>query len=324
MKFETLLIDLISGSDFSAPHVSLLVKQLLEYRASLKDGELNSTLLQTLVFKYAQSEKELVLLNQTLCEKQKKLDDDLKAAAEIQKCLLPRKTLEFTNLEIAWNFEPCEHIGGDIFNIFQLDRDHCGIYMLDVSGHGVQAALVTASVSQFLKPDADYSLFSPSKTFQALRKEFPFERFETFFTIVYVVINTRTGHVTYSRAGHPYPVLLRKNGTLELLKKGEPVIGIDENEFFIPPEERVEENQLQLNHGDKLFIYTDGIIEYENLKKKLFGSDRFFQKLSSLRDNSVSDIIASFMTSLMKFGEGAPPLDDLTLLGIEMKNQTKA
>jgi sigma-B regulation protein RsbU (phosphoserine phosphatase) len=111
----------------------LLLKQALEYWASLKDNGINNQLLQDLVFKYSVAEKKLKQLNQELLDKQKRLDEDLVAAAEIQKSLLPQKIDSAENLEVAWEFEPCEHMGGDIFNMFQLDDDHWGIYMLDVS-----------------------------------------------------------------------------------------------------------------------------------------------------------------------------------------------
>jgi hypothetical protein len=159
MKFEDSLKDKIREFDIKNPQYALLLKQALEYWASLKDNGINNQLLQDIVFKYSVAEKKLKRLNQELLDKQKRLDEDLVAAAEIQKSLLPQKIDSAENLEVAWEFEPCEHTGGDIFNMFQLDDEHWGIYMLDVSGHGVQAAMVTVSVSQFLQPNSGH-LFS--------------------------------------------------------------------------------------------------------------------------------------------------------------------
>jgi sigma-B regulation protein RsbU (phosphoserine phosphatase) len=221
MKFEDSLKDKIREFDIKNPQYALLLKQALEYWASLKDNGINNQLLQDLVFKYSVAEKKLKQLNQELLDKQKRLDEDLVAAAEIQKSLLPQKIDSAENLEVAWEFEPCEHMGGDIFNMFQLDDDHWGIYMLDVSGHGVQAAMVTVSVSQFLQPNSGHllsrksgksgttsELRAPADVLVALDTEFPFERFNNFFTITYLIINTKTGELRYSNAGHPHSIVL--------------------------------------------------------------------------------------------------------------------
>ena len=151
MKIEDLLKNQIKRSDFKSPQNNQLIKALLEYLASLKDNDINKSLLGELVSKYALAEKQLRNLNNKLIEKDRRIDLDLKAAAEIQKSLLPQNTFVVKNLEVAWKFEPCEHMGGDIFNIFEIDSEHLGIYMLDVSGHGVPAAMITVSVSQFLR-----------------------------------------------------------------------------------------------------------------------------------------------------------------------------
>lgn len=102
--------------------------------------------------------KEIIRVNQELIKKQKYLDEDLKAAAGIQKSLLPQKLPETDNFDFAWEFLPCDLIGGDIFNVFLLDDNHLGVYMLDVSGHGVPSAMVTVSVSQILQPHSGYMI----------------------------------------------------------------------------------------------------------------------------------------------------------------------
>ncbi len=334
MKFEDPLKDKIREFDIKNPQYAALLKQALEYWASLKDNGINNQLLQDLVFKYSAAEKKLKQLNQELLDKQKRLDDDLAAAAEIQKSLLPQTIDSAENLEVAWKFEPCEHMGGDIFNMFQLDDDHWGIYMLDVSGHGVQAAMVTVSVSQFLQPNSGhlfsrksgkstptYELRAPADVLAALDIEFPFERFNNFFTITYMIINTKTGDLTYSNAGHPHSIMLRKDGKMELLQKGGPAIGIGDFHLLDGQEIRYQEGHLQINPGDKLFIYTDGIVEYQNPAGQFYGSDRFYETLNSLQGESVAGIVARSIKSLMDFGSPAKPLDDITLLGLELKNK---
>jgi sigma-B regulation protein RsbU (phosphoserine phosphatase) len=332
MKFEDSLRDKIKELDIKNPQNAPLLKQVLEYWASLKDSVINNQLLQDLVFKYSAAEKKLKQLNQELIEKQKRLDEDLAAAAEIQKSLLPPAVHSAENLEVAWKFEPCEHMGGDIFNLFQLDDDHWAIYMLDVSGHGVQAALVTVSVSQFLQPNSGHlfkrkpgklsqtrQLRTPSEVLAALDREFPFERFNNFFTITYMIINTRTGELRYSNAGHPHSILLRKDGKMELLQSGGSAIGIGDLPLLRGQENRYAEGRLYLAPGDKLFIYTDGIVDYQNPEGEFYGTDRFYETLEALQGESVQGIVEKAISSLMDFGNDAEPLDDITLLGLELK-----
>ncbi|MFC1815816.1 PP2C family protein-serine/threonine phosphatase [Thermodesulfobacteriota bacterium] len=327
MKIEDLLREQIIKSDNRSPQNKQLIKALLEYLANLKDNDINKRLLGELVSKYALAEKQLRNLNDELIDKERRLDLDLKSAAEIQKSLLPQKSFVVENLEIAWKFEPCEYMGGDIFNIFQIDSEHLGIYMLDVSGHGVPAAMITVSVSQFLqqnivhllKDKQNSLLMAPAQVLNALDKEFPFERFNNFFTITYVIINTNSGDTIYSNAGHPYPILLRKNKTMELLNKKGPIIGMGDLNFIDNRKIGFEEGQLKIKPGDKLFIYTDGIVEYQNHNEEFYGGDRFYRNLKILKNESVHNIIDQCIRSLMEFGNNTRPQDDITLLGLELK-----
>jgi sigma-B regulation protein RsbU (phosphoserine phosphatase) len=332
MNFDDLLRDKIEQLDFKNPQNGPLIKQVLEYWASLKDTGINNQLLQELVLKYSASEKKLKQLNRELLDKQKRLDADLAAAAEIQKSLLPHKIDSTANLSIAWKFKPCEHTGGDIFNMFQLDDDHWALYMLDVSGHGVQAAMVTVSVAQFLQPNsgqllkgsskaakATSQIRTPAEVLTALDDEFPFERFNNFFTITYMTINTKSGDLRYSNAGHPHSILVRRDGHLELLSKGGPAIGMGDFHLLNGQTERFGEGHQQLNPGDKLFVYTDGIIEYQKPGGEFYGTERFCETLRTLQGQSINDMIEQSISSLLRFGDDSKPQDDITILGLELK-----
>ncbi|MBW2408839.1 MAG: SpoIIE family protein phosphatase, partial [Deltaproteobacteria bacterium] len=216
------LLNLYFKKDGSeAPPVSLLINELLEAWARVKDHEVNNELLEELVLKYAEAEKQLKQLNRDLLWQRKRIQQDLDAAADIQKSLLPHNKNIVDRVHVAWFFEPCDKIGGDIFNMIQLDDDHWAIYMLDVSGHGVPAAMVTVSVSQLMQlhtgflmqrgpgSSTEVNIKSPVEVLNALDREFPFERFNNFFTINYFILNTANGELKYANAGHPKPVILR-------------------------------------------------------------------------------------------------------------------
>jgi len=270
--------------------------------------------------------KEVIKANEELLKKQEALDEDLKAAAGIQRSLLPKEPPDEDIVDVAWQFMPCEKIGGDIFNMVRLDENHWGIYMLDVSGHGVPSALVAVSVSQILgpqqglllkktiKPPPFYEILSPAEVLNLLDQEYPIERFNKFFTISYIVFNTEDKSIIYSNAAHPPPILLHGNGEMELLDKGGTIIGMG---GLLP----FEEGKKQVRAGDKLLIYTDGIVEYQNKDGEFYGDEHFHRELQRLQERAISDIVDGIIDSIMDFGDNNPPQDDITLLGIEFKGE---
>lgn len=278
--------------------------------------------------KIASLTKEVLEANRELVAKQQRLNEDLEAAGGIQRSLLPQKPPRVDIIDVAWRFTPCESIGGDIFNVVRLDEEHWGLYMLDVSGHGVPAALVAVSVSQLLhphqglllkesiKPPPYYKVVSPSEVLSKLDEEYPIERFDKYFTISYIILNVKNGSIRYSNAAHPSPVLLRENGAMELLDKGGTIIGMG---GILP----FEEGEIFVQKGDKLFIFTDGIAEYQNRDGELYGEERFKQALTRLRKEPISDVIDGVMDSLMQFGDNNKPQDDITLLGIDFKEKMR-
>lgn len=227
------------------------------------------------------------------------------------------------NLKVAWKFLPSGQIGGDIFNLFRLDEDHFGIYMLDVSGHGVPAALVSVSVSQRLQPQNGdllkrkkdcppfYEIVPPNEVLQILDQEYPIERFDKYFTMVYLVIDGRDGCLRYSNAAHPPPVLLRRNGPFELLHAGGPIIGLGGKLPF-------EEEKKHLMPGDKIIFYTDGVIECQNPEGVLFGESRLYDLLERLRGESIDRILEGMLESVLAFSVGVGLKDDVTLLAAEL------
>ena len=300
-----------------------LVRDLMEYKALRKDNEINNQLLKELVMKYSAAEQKLSLLNRELVRKQELLEEDLEAAAGIQQALLPKMPTSAEKLDIAWRFEPCEHVGGDIFNVFWLDdHRHLGCYVLDVSGHGVPAAMVTVSVSQMFQGENGgltrrkqeeppfYRLAFPSEVMSTLDEAYPMERFDKYFTMTYLIIDTKDLRLQYSNAAHPPPLLLRKGIAPEPLKRGGTIVGMG---GVIP----FEDGQKTLAPGDKLILHTDGITEYQNREGTLFGDDRFHELLEQMKDRPVAELVKGVYEEFMSFGDGQKIQDDVTLLGFE-------
>lgn len=250
-----------------------------------------------------------------LQRKQALIDEDLKAAAAIQRSLLPEGHHSIPNLRVAWRFNPCERIGGDIFNIQRVDENQVGLYMLDVCGHGVPAALIAVAASQFLAGPRGWlgggcQLTSPETVLNHLDEAFPFERFDSYFTIVCLSIDLRRGTLTYGGAGHPPPVLLRSNGNLKVLDYRGPVIGYG-------PDQPYSQKALGLEAGDKIVLYTDGLTENRGRGGRAFGRDRFYALLRRTLHRPVEDIVEAVHAEAGRFLEGVAPDDDISLLGVE-------
>ncbi|WP_462327493.1 SpoIIE family protein phosphatase [Desulfobaculum sp.] len=258
------------------------------------------------------------LIENDLRHKQARLEEDLRAAAEIQKSLIPPAPPQTPFFDIHWNFMPSEHIGGDIFDIVQLDDEHYAFYVLDVSGHGVPAALVAVSVSQVLEPQylarrkpppqRGWEILPPAIVMDFLDRQFPMARFgNRFFTILYMVLNIRTGTLRYSVAGHPPPIVLRADGSTALLDKGGPLIGLSGALPFT-------EGEITLAAGDRIAMYSDGITEHQNAEHDFYEMERFTQALTAHRDAPLPEMVEHVVQDVMAFGDGVPLRDDLTLV----------
>lgn len=251
--------------------------------------------------------------------KQRLLEKDLEAAAAIQASLLPTQAPRIESAQAAWKFRPCEQIGGDIFNIQRLADEQIGIYILDVCGHGVPAALISVAASQFLRSGkgllgTNCELMSPGTVLNSLDRAFPFERFDSFFTIICMTIDMATGILTYSCAGHPAPIVLRSNGAVKELDERGPMIGSGVSAPY-------DEAEYQLRPDDKLFLYTDGLVEIRNRHGQPYTKQRLLKTLITNRQMAITDLLDAAYTDAATFWQGVSPDDDITLLGIEYIGQ---
>jgi sigma-B regulation protein RsbU (phosphoserine phosphatase) len=136
----------------------------------------------------------------------------------------------------------------------------------------------------------------------------------------YAILNIKTRTVTSSSAGHPPPIILRKDGTVVTLKKGGRPIGTIDLRLATDEPIVYGEEREQIGVEDKLLFYTDGVFEYQNERGEFYGNKRFHEKLTALKDQPVSDLIEASFESLMVFGNNTAPQDDISLLGIQLKN----
>ncbi|MBZ0269321.1 SpoIIE family protein phosphatase, partial [bacterium] len=269
--------------------------------------------------------RSMTLANQELRVRQERIEADLRAASVIQRSLLPPDDLRhrYPQLDIAWQFLPCDSIGGDIFNVVRLDEHRLGLYMLDVSGHGVPSAMVTVSVSQQLYPQAGilkeisdvpnaYRVAKPSEVLAKLDGHFPIERFGKYFTMCYAILDVRTGALVSARAAHPPSYLIRRSGELERIQPVGTIVGLG---GIVP----FEDDERQLEPGDRLFLYTDGIVEHPNPAGQRFGDERLERVLSGSAGGDLDSLCDAVREAVDAFGEGLPPEDDITFMALEYR-----
>lgn len=244
---------------------------------------------------------------------------DLEAAAEIQQSLLPWRFSMSDSLKFAWEFMPCESIGGDIFNVFPLGPDHVGLYMLDVSGHGVASSLVALSVYNFMhyqrstlvdRSGGRIDVVPPEHVLARLDEEFPFQKFSKFFTIFYMALDLRTGHARYCNAGHPSPQRVTPAGDVTALACRGTIVGLDGFQPFCA-------GDLILAPGDKLILLSDGLTDTLGPDGRFFGEERTLSVLREQASKPVGEVLAALRRAAEEFCGMTPPRDDVSLLGVE-------
>jgi sigma-B regulation protein RsbU (phosphoserine phosphatase) len=254
--------------------------------------------------------------HEQLVQREQRMLEELRAAAEVQKSLLPSVSLSNARLDSGSVFEPSLAIGGDIFNIIPLASGSTLVYMADVSGHGVASALLTMSLTQWLTSFVGLRNLAevppPATVLTALETEFPFERFDKYFSIVIATIDPVSGMVRYSAAGHPPPLVIRQSGAVERLEAGGPVIGMGFGLTF-------DEGRCDLAAGDRIVFYTDGVVEDLDADGERFGQDRLVRHFVDRPDLSLAELCWNLGAMLRVRRGDAPAADDIALLAFERR-----
>lgn len=254
----------------------------------------------------------------TLRARQAALEADLRAAAEVQRSHMPAVPPKLPDLEVAWRFEPCEAVGGDLLQVVEIDERYVAFYVIDVSGHGVAAAMLSVSIAENLTLEHGIVATqesgvakprTPSEVLTLLDERYPIERSSKFFTIFYAVFDRETRKLRYSRGGHPTPMLVRKDGAVELLEAGGTIIGLGGLTEF-------DEAEVHVRPGDRLFVYTDGVTEFANPAEEMFGEERLRGLLLAGHHEPLDCQCDSILSEARTFGAPAPATDDITIFAV--------
>lgn len=242
-----------------------------------------------------------------------RMQEELNVGRDIQRSMLPRVFPAFPDrkeLELYAVLEPALEIGGDLYDFFLIDDHRLCFVVGDVSGNGVPAALFMAMTKIMVKTRA-MSDPSPASIVTHVNDALSAENDSCMFVTLYLgILNLRDGTLLATNAGHNPPLLKRQNGSFEWMPAQDgPLVGPMPGITF-------KESTIQLNPGDELFLYTDGVTEADNRRRELFGNHRLKSVLTQSQAGSVVDRLNEVMNAVRGFAGAAPQADDITMLGL--------
>lgn len=269
--------------------------------------------------------KRIIDLERKLSSSNARMKRELDSAASIQRSLLPARLPRLETSRFAWNYKPCDELGGDILNVIPLDQDYVAFYLLDVAGHGVSAALLSVALSRLLTTATNssslvrdriesppgYRIVPPCEVLARLNHRFYVDlKGEQFFTIMYGVLNLDTLSLCYASGGHNPSLLLRHDGTVRKLASTGPIVGVFSDAQF-------EQTEVQMRHLDRLFVYSDGVTEAENSQGEQFGLERLIKLAQQGDTGSVQDTLDVLFRRIEDWTHPAGCQDDVSCLAAE-------
>jgi len=244
------------------------------------------------------------------------LEQQLQMAGLVQRDFLPKTLPDNDSLKWSTIFKPAEWVSGDIYDVARVDETHIGFYIADAVGHSMPAALLTMFLKQAIvmrrTKKNDYYIYSPAEVISNLNNRMTEQKLsgQQFATCCYCLLNTKTLELTCARAGHPYPILIRKGQEPMQIETRGALLGIFEQTDY-------HEQTIQLEPGDRLVMYSDGVEPY----LAGFDEDKGFYLRENFKDvNSLTldEILAKIEDAIESEKIMKAEFDDITVLGLEI------
>lgn len=292
------------------------VSQLL---AGIHTGDEIQTLGQSLLKLEIDINQYIENLTHVTAEKER-ISAELDVATQIQTDMLPGIFPAFPDkkeFDIYASMNPAKEVGGDFYDFFLVDQDHLALVIADVSGKGIPAALFMVIAKTLIKNETQMGK-RPVEVVESVNNQLcENNEAEMFVTVWLGILQLSTGVLTAVNAGHEYPIVKSAAGQFELLK--------DPHGFVMGamPEMCYEEYEIQLQKGDCLYIYTDGVLEAIDEDTNQFGEQRLLETLNQNLDASPITLIKHVKKKLNQFAGNAPQFDDITMLCINYSGPEK-
>ncbi len=252
----------------------------------------------------------------SVTKEKERIGVELNVATSIQASMLPRIFPAFPGrpeFDIFATMDPAKEVGGDFYDFFMLDDHRIGLVMADVSGKGVPAALFMVISKTMIKNSAQVS-DSPAEILGDVNDQLcEGNDAEMFVTVWMAILDINTGKGVAANAGHEHPVIRRKDGEYELVVyRHSPAVATMEGMRF-------REHEFELNPGDRLFVYTDGVPEAINEKKEFYGTDRLLDVLNADQDATIHELLVEVREDISKFAGKAEQFDDITMMAFDFR-----
>jgi phosphoserine phosphatase RsbU/P len=249
--------------------------------------------------------------NRKLSKAQRIIKRDINVVAEIQRSFLPQEFPRHPELQLAAFYQPSSQAGGDYYDIVEIDDDHFGILIADIAGHGVSAAVVMA-ITQLTVKEFASGLKQPGEALLRINEKLNLHlASEHFVTMFYAILNHKTMDIVYTSAGHN-PMLYYAARTNELLQlKTGPDFPLHTFET-----KHYEEKKIHLAPGDKLLLFTDGVLDVQNSELQFYGQDRLEALFMDNYHLAPTELLHRIVDDTEAFRNGKRRLDDFTLFAI--------
>ena len=250
-----------------------------------------------------------------LREHSRHMDEQLRLAQRLQMDFLPRQLPEVNGTTFAARLEPASWVAGDFYDIFRLDEKHVGFYVADAVGHGVPAALLTVFVKRSLQTKRieghRYELIPPDEALGLLNADLLSAELQEspFITMVYGIFNAMTREIVYALAGHPKPLLLSPGGRIEALDAEGALLGIFHDARF-------QAARRQLEPGDRLLLYTDGVERVDPRDGP--DPDELLNLIRATAPLPAEQMLDAILEVVHASAEGGVLADDVTLVAMDV------
>jgi len=246
-------------------------------------------------------------------ESRQKTEQELSLARRIQKTFLPETLPQIPGYELAVEWETARQVGGDFYDVIELRDGKVGMLIADVSDKGLPASLYM-TVARTLFRAVAHDFTSPAEVLKRVNQLLQLDSTQSFFvTLFYMILEPKSGQLTYSIAGHTPPIVIRPElKEVTRLRRGGIALGILEPIV-------IRDEYLELASGDSIFLYTDGVSETRDSKDTEYGSEHLLEILRSARNESARELIDLVLKDLEKFRAQESFEDDCTILVLKRK-----
>ncbi|MBF0276246.1 MAG: SpoIIE family protein phosphatase [SAR324 cluster bacterium] len=247
-------------------------------------------------------------------EKQRQTNEELEQAKSTQLAILPQTTPVIPFMKIATKYVSMEQIGGDLYDIFEFDEENVGVLVADVTGHGIPAALISCMSSSLFNAFASKES-SPEKVLTQVNDELTVRMPEAkFVTAFYATYDSNSQIFSYAVAGHPEAYVIRESGE---------VIGLADQlglplGIFSSDISGFGSASIKLQKNDRIFLYTDGIVEIANPEKEMFGANRLQKFLLESKSIPLNEMLDKLYSHALSFSRRSSFDDDITLLAFDI------